>query len=557
MKKLISLGLAAAMVLSLAACGSSKSDSAATTAAAEEAQSTEAAAAGETAAEAETTAAAEAAGEPVSGGTLKIALNRTISAQSLDPLYIDSTTADQICQNYGDCLVLYDALTGEYIPNIATDWTISDDGLTYTFTIRDDVYFQPGKFQDGRKMTAEDVAYSLERAKDYWCNYLYYLGEVKVVDDTHVSATIDFPNATFLYDLTSSSVIMVAKEEVEGWGEDYGMHVVGTGAFQVVEHVVDQYTKLVRNENYWGEKPYLDGVDYYIITDGTQEVNALKTGEVDVIVSLQGTDVPDVQAVEGLDVMQSMEARVYYFGFNMENEYLSNPLVRQALIEAVDSEQIYKAAFTNNTGVYSILPIPLNSWGYNKDMEALVPKYDPEAAKQHLAEAGYPGGGFTLTVTTSDDSTRMRAATVLQSYWAEIGVNLEIKTASTAEVTETYTSGTSVISSSGQGGSTDPSTFLGYFFSSEKVHTNYNTWNFVDPEIDKLIEEAVSITDQAERKPLYDKILEAGVKENVGIFYGTGNLNWAYNTKVHGLEQEGTAVLKLTGSKGENVWIEQ
>ena len=491
------------------------------------------------------------------GGTLKIALNRTISAQSLDPIYIDSTTADQVCNNYGDTLVLFDALTGEYVPNIATSWEISDDGLTYTFEIRTDVHFQPGTYQDGRLLTTEDVAYSLERAKGYWCNYLFYLGEVKAVDDTHVSCTIDYPNATFLYDLAHNSTVMVAKEEVEGWGEDYGMHPVGTGAFQVVEHVVDQYTKLVRNENYWGERPHLDGVDYYIITDGTQAVNAIKTGEVDVIVSLQGVDVPDVQGTDGLEVMQSMEPRVYYFGFHITNEYLSNKLVRKALIEAVDSEQLAMAAFTNNTGVHSVLPVPLNSWGYNADKEALVPTYDMEQAKADLAEAGYPDGGFKLTLTTGDDSTRMRAATVLQAFWAQIGVTLEIITASNAEVTATYTEGTNVISSNGQGGSTDPSTFLGYFFSSEKVHTNYNNFEYVNPEVDDLIQQAASITDQDERKALYDQILDICVPEYLGIFYGTGNLNWGYNAKVHGLTQEATAVLKITGAKGENVWMEQ
>ena len=81
------------------------------------------------------------------------------SAKSLDPLYVDSTTADQICQNYGDTLVQENIDQSEYLPCIATKWEISEDGKTYTFTIRDDVYFQPGKFQDGRLLTSEDVAY--------------------------------------------------------------------------------------------------------------------------------------------------------------------------------------------------------------------------------------------------------------------------------------------------------------------------------------------------------------------------------------------------------------
>ncbi len=106
------------------------------------------------------------AGEPVKGGTFKVALNRTISAKSLDPLYVDSTTADQVCQNYGDTLVQENFDQSEYLPCIATKWEISEDGKVYTFTIRDDVHFQPGKFQDGRLLTAEDVAYSINRAKE-------------------------------------------------------------------------------------------------------------------------------------------------------------------------------------------------------------------------------------------------------------------------------------------------------------------------------------------------------------------------------------------------------
>ena len=102
----------------------------------------------------------------VYGGTLRIAINRSINAKALDPIFADGTACDQVVNQYGETLVQLSPDGSEYLPCIATDWTISDDGMTYTFTIRDDVHFQVGEYQDGRLLTAEDVAYSLNRAHE-------------------------------------------------------------------------------------------------------------------------------------------------------------------------------------------------------------------------------------------------------------------------------------------------------------------------------------------------------------------------------------------------------
>ena len=131
-----------ALTLGLAACGGSSSSTASSTA----------------------SSVAASTGEPVSGGTLKVALNRTISAQSLDPIYIDSTTADQLCQNYGDPLVLYDADTGTYVPNIATEWDISEDGCTYTFTVPEaDLAGKTSRTLKGTATNEYGVTYTAEK----------------------------------------------------------------------------------------------------------------------------------------------------------------------------------------------------------------------------------------------------------------------------------------------------------------------------------------------------------------------------------------------------------
>ncbi|MGN1141360.1 MAG: ABC transporter substrate-binding protein [Oliverpabstia sp.] len=552
MKKFIATVLAVSMVAgSLAGCGGSKeSVSSETKAAAETTAATEASVSAET--------ASADAGEPVYGGTLKIAINGNISAQSLDPYYIDSGSADQIVQNYGDTLILNNDEGNAFVPNIATDWAVSEDGLEYTFHIRDDVYFQPGKFQDGRKLTTEDVAYSLLRSKGYWCNYLPYLKDVQAEDDKTVVCTLEYANATFLYQLTHSSTVMVCKEEVEGWGEDYGMHVVGTGAFQVVEHIPEQSTKLVRNGKYWGPKPYLDGIEYVNIRDDAQAVNALLTGEIDMAVSLSAEGCSQVRQSENVVLCQRPYNRVAEFGFNTKDPVLSDIRVREALIKAVDYEQLAVGTFTEGTGTPNRVPLPQTSWGYSESMNDLIPAYDPEGAKALLAEAGY-SNGLTLDLTTDGSDESIRSATILEAFLSQVGVTLNVKTASTAEITEQFQNGTFQIFRRTQGGSADPATFIGYFFNSEKLHTNYNAWGYSDEETDKLINQALAETDQSKRIELYNQIMDRGCKENVGIFFASLNLSFGVNSKVHGYIQQNNAVLRVCGPEGTNIniWKEQ
>lgn len=496
-------------------------------------------------------------GEPVYGGTLNVALNRTVSAKSLDPLYVDSTTADQIVQNFGDTLVRENEDQSEYLPNIATEWTISEDGLTYTFTIRNDVYFHPGKFQDGRLMTSEDVAYSINRAKDYWCNYLFFLDYAEATDESTVVCHLLDANATFLHELCSSSVIMVPKEEVEGWGEEFGMHPVSTGPFMVAEHVPDQYTKLVKNPNYWGVEPYLDGVTYYIITDEAQALNALLTGEIDVSLNVTGESINQVKNSENLVLAQNAEPRVSYLGFNMSNEILDDVNVRRALTMAVDMQALAEGVYANGDGVPSKLPVPLISWGYDEALEADVPSYDPEGAKELLAEAGYPDG-FKLVLTTGTSEPYVRAATIIQSYWQQIGVELEIQSLASAEVTDRYINNTVEVWISGQGGSADPATFVGYFLNTEKLHTNYNPYCYSKPETDELINKALAETDQEVRKEMYHELIKEAVDTNIGIYFATSNLSWGLSNKVHGFVQENKAVMRVCGTEGTgiNIWKE-
>ena len=491
------------------------------------------------------------------GGTLRIALSSTVSAQALDPIYSNSSSVDQVTQQYGEGLVRMTS-NGKFVPALATDWETSDDGLVWTFHLREGVHFQKGEFQDGREVTADDVVYSMERSRtQHWNNPLFMVDSIEKVDDYTVQITLNQPYAAFLERCTSSNTIIVPKEDVEGWGDEFGLHPTSIGPFQVVEHVADQYTKLVRNEDYWGTRPYLDALEYYCITDSAQALNALLTGEVDIVLSLSADAIRQVKPSNNITLYQEPACSVSYIGLNSRDEQLSDPNVRKALIMAVDAS-VLATAYQEGMAEANTLPIPLISWGYDESLLEFVPDYDPEAAKQLLADAGY-ADGFKLKMNLVNNSDEMmRAATMVQSYWSEIGVELEIVPVSQSEMTEIYTSGTVQTWAGTQGGYADPATILGYFTSRAKLNTNQNSWGYDKEETEELNKKALSLSDQEERKEIYLEIAEDFLGEYLGIFFANSNLNMAANSRVHGLTVENKTVLTICGAPdtGVNIWVE-
>ena len=151
--------------------------------------------------------------EPKDGGELRVALSA--QPMTLDPIAYTGVYESNVIKSIADTLVIYSNDLSEIEPSLATDWEISDDLKTYTFELRDDVYFQPGEYQDGRQMTAEDVKYSLERsAKESAMNRLRMVEKVEVIDDFKVKVHLKEPNSTLLAVLTDAGNVIVPKEEV-------------------------------------------------------------------------------------------------------------------------------------------------------------------------------------------------------------------------------------------------------------------------------------------------------------------------------------------------------
>lgn len=493
--------------------------------------------------------------EVTKGGELKISLSS--SPKNLDPVKYTGTYESQIIYSICDTVVTYDQKLEEIVPVLATEWTISEDGMVYDFTIRDDVYFQPGEYQDGRLMTAEDVAYSMNRsAQESAMNRLDMLDHAEATDDTHVKATLKEPSAVFLTALTNAGNAIVPKEEVEGWGDEFGNHLVGTGPYAMEKFELDQQTTLKKNEKYFLSEPNLDTVVYKVITDSNQAVNALRTGDIDIATQLTGETVKLVAEDETVNLLQMPGIQINYAYFNMKEGPTSDIRVREALIKAVDYNELAAGVFQYGEGEGACLPLPKASWGYDESVEQDVPSFDPEGAKKLLEEAGY-GDGFELEMYVTNETFRQKMATIAQSYWkTNLNVDLKINTVEWGTFSEICSGGKADVFAMAWSWYPDPYFFFDKMFATSAIGTLGNGQGFSNEEVDQLLSDALIETDQAKRAEIYKKALKIITDEHPGIFYGNQYENIGINPKVQDFHQRADGTLKLVTSE-ENVWVVQ
>lgn len=405
-------------------------------------------------------------------------------------------------------------------------------------------------------MTAEDVAYNMNRsAKESAMNRLDMLDHAEAIDDTHVKATLKAPSAVFLTALTNAGNAVVPKEEVEGWGDEFGNHLVGTGPYAMEKFELDRQTTLKKNDKYFLGEPNLDTVVFKVITDANQEVNALRTGDVDIATQLTGETVKLVAEDETVNLLQKPGIQISYAYFNMKNGPTADPKVREALIKAVNYEELAAGVFQYGEGESACLPLPKASWGYDPAVEADVPAYDPEGAKELLAEAGY-GDGFTLNMYITNETFRQKAATILQSYWQQIGVDLKINTVEWGTFSETGSSGKADVFAMAWSWYPDPYFFFDKMFATSAIGTLGNGQSYSNPEVDKLLAEALVVTDQNERAEIYKQALKLITKDNPGVFYGNPLENMGMSPRVQDFNQRSDGVIKLF-TEEENVWVVQ
>ena len=470
-----------------------------------------------------------AAGQaPVESGApnvLKVAATANIT--TWDPVKSFSTEALYMANLYEQLLRINPPDAEErFTPLLAESWEASDDGLTWTFHLRPDV-----KFHDGEPMNAEAVKMSIEAAKERGgASFIWApLDSIDVIDDLTVQFNLSYAAPL---DLIASSLYgawIVSPKALEAAANDENYFEAGveagTGPYMLESYTPDQEVLLTRFDDYWGgwdDVPHFDKVLVLITPEAVQQQQMLEGGEVDLALRIPQENIASFMDKEGYTVDVEPTYFNYVGFFNTLREPLTDPKVRQALSYAVPYQDIVDVA-TLGYGTQSRGAVPAGVWPYSDEVKQYT--QDMDKAKELLAEAGYPDGGFDLRLTyAAENPTEERFAPLIKDAFADLGVNVSIEAI--------------LFNQQWEEAKADPANaqdiFLllywptysdagtdnlwSMFHSSETPFFNLSYWK--NEEFDALIEEAASltVTDPEKAQELYNQAQNLMVDEAPAMF---------------------------------------
>ena len=514
MKKKISLMLAAALTagLALTGCGGSKTSDTTDNTAGAENEST-----------------AEVKGVDVdTTGYLVAALNADIQTADVQKTSKDYEVPFNIFDRLVDVEVGTDG-NSKIVPSLAESWDISDDGLEYTFHLRQGV-----KFHNGNDFTAEDVAYTFHRmltveggvntefidqikgADELLAGETDTLEGVEVVDDYTIKVTLKEPFAGFLASISSPGVSIYDSEATEAAGDQFGMDpavTVGTGPFEFSSWSFNNQLVLTRNEDYWKGASGLPGVVIKIIPDTETQSMMFESGELDILDLDYAADSADRFTETYPDqIVQGPRVGIVYFTMNFNKEPFQDVRVRKAVQMSIDRQAILDALYGGRgQGEQGIFPHGLI--GFNPDQEEI--KYDPEAAKALLAEAGYADGfDMEIAADSSASDTMTMALEIVSDQLAEVGIRAEIKNYDESTWLETRKSGElGSFMSTWSADYNDPDNFM-YTCFGDETKTRIRSINYPDTEVMERVAKARTIVNEDERLAEYKALEEKLIHED-------------------------------------------
>lgn len=461
-------------------------------------------------------------GSKSSGNADTLIFGRGADTTSLDPATVTDGESLRVTHNIYETLVSYKGQTTELEPGLAESWDVSEDGKTYTFHLRKGV-----KFQDGTDFNADAVVYNFNR----WMNgkksgkFAYYpsmfggfkgdeghiIESVEATDAQTVVFHLKRSSAPFLKNLAMPPFAIASPEAVEKAGDKYGTDdAVGTGPYVFDSWKKDDTITLKKNDDYWKKGyPKTDKIIFRVIPDNSARLNALKNGEIDLMDGLNPSDLDAIKGNKDLKTFTRPPMNVGYLGFNVTKEPFNNKKVRQALNMAINKESIVKS-FYNGQAEVAKNPMPPELLGYDDELEDY--KYDPEAAKQLLAEAGYPNGFKTEFYTMSNPRDYMpqpaEIAEAIQSDLNKIGVDVKLVNIEWSTYIEKLMNGEAPMYQMGWiGDNGDPDNFLYTLLDKDSIGSN-NLSFYSNDKLHSLLTEAQSELDEDKRAELYRQAQE-------------------------------------------------
>jgi dipeptide transport system substrate-binding protein len=450
------------------------------------------------------------------------------SPDALNAQLSTANTSFDVSEQIADRLVEMKIGTSELVPGLAQSWTISPDGLTYTFKLRHGVKFQSNaNFKPTRDFDADDVVFSFQRMFDK-TNPFYQsangnfpefldlvapsLQSIEKVDEYTVVFHLKTPLAPLLPSLSMQPFSILSAEyaaqlQKSGKLGLLDQEPIGTGPFSFVQYQKDAVIRFRAFKDFWGKTAQpdrvakVDNLVFAITPDASVRYAKLRTNECQIARYPNPADLPAMRANPDIKVQEAAIAGTNYISFRVDRKPLNDRRVRLALAEAIDMNSLVKAVFQGGgTPAASLIPPAL--WGYDA---ALKPyKYDPADAKKLLAEAGYPNG-FTIDlwaipVVRAYMPNGRRAAEMIQADWAKVGVTANITTYEWGEYLKRSRAGEPSV---GMLGSTwdypDPSEILLRF----ACNNTGNSLHWCNQTYTDAVQKANVVTNQAERTQLY------------------------------------------------------
>lgn len=526
MKKKISLLLVAALAFSLTACGGNSGGTGSTTAAGGGQQN-------------ETTQSTGGSASTAKSADNDLVVALQADATHLDPHVSGNGTSNTITNTMYEALVTFDSDVN-VIPMLAKSWTVSEDGKSYTFILNEGI-----KFHDGEPFNAEAVKANYERGLSD--STLRLASQVStwesVVADSEYQVTINLKEAnnTFLNKL--SQIRIISPKAIKELGKDgLAKASAGTGPYIFSDRVDGGYTTMVRNEDYWREGPKIDTLTFKVVPEDGARIAMLKTGEADIISPVPPIQVEKISNDPDINVLNNPGITYRYVTLN-KNYTLSDgrkPLddvrVRQAMNYAFDSDAYIQVVFQG----YGRVPTSIYSESMMYYAQQTPYTKDLDKAKALMKEAGFEAG-FPVNIWVDNTTIEMQGAEFVKQQLSEINIDVNImpmESTTIADMTSAEESKTEVqmwYVNWGSGSYEADGSMRNILHSAKYPPAGYNTAFYNNPEFDKLLDDALKLTDSSQITDLYKQAQTIAWEECPWIFLGNDNSIMAQKSYVKGI----------------------
>ena len=470
---------------------------------------------------------------PSPNATLTIGIG--VDLDSVDPAQQTTTTVMNVIDYGLEPLVAFNT-QGKIVPMLATSWETAKDGLKMTFHLRQGV-----KFHDGTPFNADAVVFSLERLISGKVKVPIGAGfrsmkSIQAVDPGTVAIDLKYPDPYLILNLsaTMASVMSPASATKDGNSPTNFVHPVGTGPYQFTRWAKGSEVVYTRVDDYWGAKPYYKTVDFKIIPEANSREAGLLAGQLDLIMNPPVTDLAALSANPAVKVIKAPSDRSVFVALHVNRPPLDNVKVRQALNYAVDKNSLVKNVMFDAVNLMDS-PFPSSLDGYCKVGSY---EYNPDKAKQLLAEAGVKDLKLTLGSPTGRYTQDIQFAQAIAGFLRKVGIDANVRTMDWPSYVAAMQQKDGPFDMHVLGwapGALDGPTQLQMFTTATIPPKGLNTAFYSNPTVDKLAGEAASNLDAASRNQQLCQVQKDLWQQAPWIFLWSQNLILAHSAKVTGV----------------------